>query len=203
MRNMLNSVWLLTMLTLLASFHCRDERVAIVNDSSGELSLPTQGRLFRSDWSAATGTSDNAQSDGGKWEQLICASNVRSQVLAVVPGSTAGWTAAPNIMQVTNRGENFCGMVESIVARRSASYFIRMYVRVEDENQPSFHSININSLGDIQVALWAIHHPVPGRGLLAQAHAGASTSRHNPRLAPPNEASHEAMVPLRMARRDL
>ena len=53
-------------------------------------------------------------------------------------------------------------MTESVVAPRGSSYFIRMYIRVEDENQFSFHSVNINSLGDVQVPLWAIFNPVAG-----------------------------------------
>jgi hypothetical protein len=65
-------------------------------------------------------------------------------------------------MQVTNRGADNCGMMESIVAPRGASYFIRMYIRVEDENQYSFHSVNVNSMGDVQVPLWAIFDPVAG-----------------------------------------
>lgn len=169
MIKMVYSVFRLTMLPLLASFHCgeepapiNDQPVPINNDGSAEPSLRTQGRLFRSDWSSATGSSDSAHSDAGRWTDLFCSSTVRSRVLAVVPGSTAGWTATPNIMQVTNRGAQNCGMVESVVAPRGASYFIRMYIRVEDENQFSFHSVNINSLGDVQVPLWAIFNPVAG-----------------------------------------
>ena len=169
MIKMVYSVFRLTMLPLLASFHCGDEPapindqpVPVNNDASAEPSLRTQGRLFRSDWSSATGSSDRAHSDDGRWTDLICSSTVRSRVLAVVPGSTADWTATPNIMQVTNRGEQNCGMVESVVAPRGASYFIRMYIRVEDENQFSFHSVNVNALGDVQVPLWAIFNPVAG-----------------------------------------
>lgn len=156
------SVLRLTMLTFLASFHCGDAPATMDNHGSGEPSLRTQGRLFRSDWSTVTGSSDRAHSDDGRWTELMCSSTIRSRVLAVVPGSTAGWTATPNIMQVTNRGEKFCGMVEAIVAPRGQSYYIRMYIRVENQNQPTFHSINIFSLGDVQVPLWAIFNPVAG-----------------------------------------
>jgi hypothetical protein len=117
------------------------------------------GELFRSDWGTALGTTDRAHSDGGKWDNFICE---RTRVLSVVPGSEAGWTATPNILQVTNRGETACGLVEVTKAvPPGINFYIRVYIRVEDENQPSFHSVNLNSLGAIQAPLWAIWEPSP------------------------------------------
>ena len=65
----------LTMLTLMASVACGNEPA---------------GELFSSNWSTALGTSDAAHSDGGKWNNLICAPTYRNRVLSVVSGSNAG-----------------------------------------------------------------------------------------------------------------
>ena len=117
------------------------------------------GELFRSDWSTALGANDRAHSDGGKWDNFICE---RTRVLSVVPGLEAGWTATPNVLQVTSHGETACGLVEVTRAvPEGVNFYIRLYIRVEDENQPSFHSINLNALGDIQTPLWAIWQPSP------------------------------------------
>ena len=138
----------LTMLTLMASVACGNEPA---------------GELFSSNWSTALGTSDAAHSDGGKWNNLICAPTYRNRVLSVVSGSNAGWTATPNVLQVTNRGEVNCGMVEVTNAvPTGTNFYIRVYIRVEDENQPSFHSIDLNAVGDIQTPLWAIWEPQAG-----------------------------------------
>jgi hypothetical protein len=178
-----------TVLALLASVHCGDEPATTTSDDSGEPPFHTQGQLFRSDWSSVRGNSDDAHSDGGRWTELFCSPAVRRRVLAVVPGPSAGWTATPNVMQVTNRGDQNCGLVESVVAPRGASYFIRMYIRVEDEKQNSFHSVNVNSMGDIQVPLWAIFDPVAGVDYspkLTLAHPNPSEIRNwRPRMKIP------------------
>ena len=148
MTQMLDTALRLTVLTLIASLACGNEPA---------------GELFRSDWSTALGATDAAQSDGGKWDNLICPNPYRNRVLSVVPGSTAGWTATRNILQVTNRGEVNCGLVEvSTAVPRGTNFYIRVYVRVEDENQPSFHSIDLNAVGAIQAPLWAIWEPSAG-----------------------------------------
>ena len=137
-----------TALTLMASLACGNRPAGV---------------LFRSDWSTALGANDAAQSDGGKWDNLICAGTYRNRVLSVVAGSTAGWTATPNILQVTNRGEQNCGAIEVTNAvPPGTNFYIRVYIRVEDENQPSFHSINLNPVGAIEAPLWAIWEPSAG-----------------------------------------
>lgn len=144
------------LLALCALLACETD-TSIPDQAGGTQPPPAESTLFRSDWSTATGTGIDALSDGGKWEDLICAQAVLERSLEVVPGSTAGWTATPNVLQVTYSGDTNCGQVESTVARRGQSYFIRMYIYVQDLNQPTFHSINVNSLGDVQVPLWAAH----------------------------------------------
>lgn len=131
-----------TVLTLLVLLACRNQPA---------------GELFRSEWSTALGANDRAQSDGGKWDNFICDTTGRNRVLSVIRGSEVGWTATPNVLQVTSHGETACGLVEVTKAvPEGINFYIRMYIRVEDANQPSFHSVNLNALGDIQTPLWAI-----------------------------------------------
>jgi hypothetical protein len=147
MTDMRDTALRFTVLTLMTSFACGNEPA---------------GELFRSDWTTALGATDAAQSDGGKWDNLICPGPYRNRVLSVVAGSNVGWTATPNVLQVTNRGEVNCGLVEvSNAVPSGTNFYIRVYIRVEDENQPSFHSVDLNAVGDIQTPLWAIWDPSP------------------------------------------
>jgi hypothetical protein len=67
-----------------------------------------------------------------------------------------GWTATPNVLQVTNRGETRCWKVETTSAiPQGQNYYVRFYARVEDEMQTSFHSVAI-SAATTQAALWSI-----------------------------------------------
>ncbi len=91
-----------------------------------------------------------AAGDAGNIGCLICGERGLADAIANVILS--------NVLQITYSGDNNCGMVESTVARRGQSYFIRMYIHVKDLNQPTFHSVNVNSLGDVQVPLWAAQH---------------------------------------------
>jgi hypothetical protein len=159
----------LSAVALFATFACGNDSIALNNTNGGGGGggggggdpLPAQGQLFRSDWSTAVGTTDGALGDGGKWNNQICSGDLRRRVLSVVPGSSAGWTATPNVLQVTNRGGVNCGMVEVTNAvPPGTNFYIRMYIRVEDENQITFHSIDLNAVGAIQAPLWSIFDPV-------------------------------------------
>jgi hypothetical protein len=135
---------------------------ASITVSSAPPPPPPGGVLFSSDWSGMLGNSATAVSDGGKWNQLICPADLRAQVLSIVPGSEAGWTATSNVMQVTNRGGMACGGAQVTGAvPQGTSFYIRMYIRVEDENQFNFHAVNLDQLS-MQVPLWAIFDPVAG-----------------------------------------
>jgi hypothetical protein len=123
---------------------------------------PSGSTLFRSDWNTATGSTNLAIGDNGRWNDMICPSSGREAVLAVVAGSTAGWTATPNVLQVTNRGSFNCGGVQTSGAVPvGTSFYIRMYIRVEDENQMNFHPVNLDQI-NMEAPIWAIFDPVAG-----------------------------------------
>jgi len=121
------------------------------------------GSVFQSNWSTLLGTSDSAQGDGGGWNSLLCSPSIRSEVLSVVSGGAHGWTATPNVLQVTNAGSSNCGKVEqrSAIPETANSFYVRVYVRVTGAsgNGNTFHSMALNGQGNIQVALWAIAEP--------------------------------------------
>jgi len=125
---------------------------------------PTDARVFQSNWSTATGTGDHAVSDGGKWDNFYCESSVRARVLSVVPGPSHGWTATPNVLQITNAGSANCGMIEnaSDIPQTANNYYIRMYIRVTNVGSGglTFHSVKMAVLNPIQAIYWGIHSPV-------------------------------------------
>jgi uncharacterized protein YjdB len=133
-----------------------------VTTSSTTPPPPSQGVLLRSDWNTALGNTNQAIGDGGRWPEFMCWP-VYTEVLSVVPGSQAGWTATPNVLQVRNRGGGYCGQVENRTAvPQGRDFYVRMYVRVEDENQPNFHPVTLNCCGAIEASPWAIFNPVAG-----------------------------------------
>lgn len=154
--------------TITASAGGRSASAAITVTSSTPTPTPTpppsgENVLFSSNWSAGTGDTDFATSDGNTWPYLVCPDFARRPVLRVVQGSNAGWTATPNVLQVTNRGSSNCGQLETRSdIPQGRDYFVRMYIRVEDEDQIGFHSVAINCCGDIQASAWAIFNPTAG-----------------------------------------
>lgn len=110
---------------------------------------PTPGSLFfRSTWSTALGTSENAFEDGGKWE-LICCSGA-SNIFGVVAPSTVNWTGAGNVFRVLIRGTAGSQM-EAPPLPVSTSHWVRMYVRNDDNANFNWHPSAYNTLGAIQL----------------------------------------------------
>lgn len=124
------------------------------------------GVVFRSNWSAAAGNSDFAVMEGatafnpdsgryvgGKWDQSYC---THRDVLSVVPGSTIGWTATANVLQVSNRGDTRCWKVENTTAIPAGSYYVRFYARVDAANAgPTFHSVAL-AWQSAPASIWSI-----------------------------------------------
>jgi hypothetical protein len=83
--------------------------------------------------------------------------------MAVVPGAQHGWTLTPNILQITNMGQDFGGKLEQSTAipTTANNFYIRAYIRVTGAsgNGITYHSIALNGLGDIQAKLWGINEP--------------------------------------------
>jgi len=126
--------------------------VAEASVTVGTLPPPPVGVFFQSDWSTATGNSDNAISDGGKWNSLLC--QQRAQTLSVVPASSVGFTRSTNVLRLQQLGTT-CGTLERTDAvPQSTSHWGRMYFRNDENSTQHNHVVTYNPLGDIQVAFW-------------------------------------------------
>jgi hypothetical protein len=115
--------------------------------------------LFQSNWSAATGTSSNAITDGGAWNQRLC--SMFTSVANVIGGSSVGWNLTPNVLQITRAGTN-CTQVEREPVpglSQGQDYYIRIYIRNDatapDGQNASNHPVCINCLGQIQAVPWS------------------------------------------------
>lgn len=116
---------------------------------------PPVGVTFSSDWSTATGTSDNALRDGGKWNTAYCAQ--AATVLSVVPGGPVGWTKTANVLRLQQLGASGCGTLEKVDAvPLSTSHWGRLYFRNDEIGTQHNHVVTYNpGVGaPIQTALW-------------------------------------------------
>ena len=141
--------------------------------------------LFRSDWGTATGSSENAVQDGGRWNESYCG---HQDVLSVVPGATVGWSGTANALQVTNRGETRCWQIETTRAiPQGRSYYIRFYAMVDTENQTNFHPIAIN-VGDgvtpTQMSPWSIESPTSNGWQVAHRYSRLSYNDYGWKATP-------------------
>jgi len=165
---------------------------ATVTTPEPEPAPPSGEVLFRSSWNSGTGNGDAAVSDGGIWPALVCPAFARQPVLSVVPGSQIGWTATANVLQVTNRGSEYCGQVETRnQLPQGQDLFIRMYIRVENESQINFHPVDLNCCGDIQVPLWSIDRPQAGVSYVPRMIIKPRDGRGDQRFSPPALAQRQ------------
>jgi hypothetical protein len=115
---------------------------------------PTGPNLFSADWSTATGNSDNAISDGGRWNVNFCAPS-RSSVLNVVSGASLGWTKTPNVMSVRYLGESCAQFQRNNAVPASTSHYARFYFRNDATAGSNHHPVTYNCCGAIQVVPWS------------------------------------------------
>jgi len=153
---------------------------AVVPEAAAPPPPPPVGVTFSSDWSTATGTSDNALRDGGKWNTLYCAQ--AATVLTVVAGNTVGWTKTPNVLRLQQLGASGCGTLERLNAvPLSTSHWGRFYFRNDEIGTQHNHVVTYNpGVGaPIQTALWNRWGASDGVNIFIRTYytaAGASTT---------------------------
>lgn len=127
--------------------------------SDGLQMLPTQGRLFVSNWDTAIGNTQEAIDDGGAWDMLWCSGTPSPNmfdIMTVVPGSDVGWTLTDNVLRITQRGASGCANVETTNSiEPGTDFYVRFYVRNDDPTALNFHPVTLNCCGDIQAVLWS------------------------------------------------
>lgn len=119
--------------------------------------------LAEINWNSALGTSDLALSDGNNenaFDTFYCFST-RADVMQVITGSAVGWTATPNVMQITSRGQEFCGDVEWSIGSspipESTSHYGRFYFRVEEGFLTNHGVSKYKTSGVIEIVPFALN----------------------------------------------
>lgn len=122
---------------------------------------PTPGTLaLSSDWSTATGSTDAALTDGGRWNASgQCMLDGENRVLRVVPGAPLGWTRTPNVLRVSLHDvppSPGCGQVEWIDRLpASTTHWGRFYYANDERAMISSHNFSQNfGVGDPGPIQW-------------------------------------------------
>ena len=113
-----------------------------------------------SSWSAATGASQFAVTDGGAFNDYYSCS--RSDVLSVIAGSSVGWARSANVFRVQEIGGGACGAVQKTqVVPVSTTHWGRMYFRNDETTQNiSEHNFSYHFVGNIQL-IWFNRRATP------------------------------------------
>jgi len=101
--------------------------------------------VFQSDWSTATGTSNTAVQDGGRWMNYWEFNNGTGvQLLSVVGG--VGPTGYPNALKVLQRGSTYAAnLQQDHVVPVSTDYYVRFYMRNDDTSPPGDHIVTVDT----------------------------------------------------------
>lgn len=131
-----------------ASSFVRALRARAAREAAGD-AVPIH---FSSAWGTGTGNSDQATSDGGKWDTFYCWEG-RPNVLSVVPGGPLGWERTPNVLAVRQTQE--CGNIEKLnTVPASTTHWGRFFFRNDENATGHLHPVTYNVSGTIQIAPW-------------------------------------------------
>jgi hypothetical protein len=108
--------------------------------------------FFASDWSAATGNSATAQTDGGVWDNRYTPGNIEQCFTIVTAASApAPFARTPNVLRLTQRGSTINGTVEKVNALPlNASYYGQLFVLNNGDTQTMNHPLTQNLIGGFQ-----------------------------------------------------
>jgi len=107
--------------------------------SSAIAAEPTNGVLFESNWNTATGTSQRAVTDGGRWplyDEFNRGTGV--QLLSVVSGGPRGH----NALRVQQRGSRYAANLQKkSFGAPSTDYYLRFYMKNDDTSAAGDHIV--------------------------------------------------------------
>jgi hypothetical protein len=130
---------------------------------------------FTSDWSTATGTSQAALLDGGKWTRIYCQQHANTAT--IVAGAPLGWTKTSNVLRLQQLGETECGTLEKVdLLPASTSHYGRMYFRNDEIGTQHNHVATYNpGVGaPIQLAFWNRNGSASGVAIFLRTYFSAS-----------------------------
>lgn len=107
---------------------------------------PPPATVFETNWTAATGSTREAVTDGGRWDILACEASF-ANVLSVVPGAPLGFSEATNVLRVRQLGSGPCGVIQKTNAvPRSTSHWARFYFRNDESGTRNDHTFAYNNV---------------------------------------------------------
>ena len=111
-------------------------RSVTVNNASGG------SAVFTSNWDTATGTSNAAVTDGGRWPVYMEFNGGSSvQLMSVVPDGVNGH----NALRVQQRGSTFAAnlQIDNMVPQ-SSDYYVRYYMKTDDTSSAGDHIVTVD-----------------------------------------------------------
>ena len=100
------------------------------------------GIVFQSDWSAATGTSNAAVTDGGRWMNYWeFDQGTGVQLMSVVSGGPGG----RNALKVLQRAELAAALQQDTVLPPSTDFYVRFYMRNDDVSPNGDHIVTVDA----------------------------------------------------------
>jgi hypothetical protein len=101
------------------------------------------GVILESNWDTATGTSNNAVTDGGRWPNYWEFNNGSGvQLMSVVTGGPGGH----NALRVQQRGSTFAAVVQiDDFLPQSTDYYVRYYFKTDDTSSAGDHIATVDS----------------------------------------------------------
>jgi hypothetical protein len=143
-----------------------DDNVAATDDTAQVTATPVASPafVFESDWSTATGTTDNALNDGGTWGSIGCPGTAAAVGL-VLDGAALGWTRTTNVIRMEFNGAGPCIMLEqSDAVTISTTHWGQFWIRNDSVGTKNDHPVAYNNLhfsGDIQAVPFTRHSNNP------------------------------------------
>ena len=100
------------------------------------------GVIFESSWSATTGTSKDAVTDGGRWPNYWEFNNGGNvQLLSVVPEGVNG----QNALRVQQRGPKYAAFLQvDDVLPQTRDYYVRFYMKNDDTSAAGDHVVTVD-----------------------------------------------------------
>ncbi len=101
---------------------------------------PSGGVLFESNWNTATGSTNAALTDGGRWPIINQYDSPPTPGVSVVSGGPNG----QNALRVQQRGPSYpVEVAKTNFASQSTNYFLRYYFKTDDTSSAGDHIVTV------------------------------------------------------------
>ena len=142
---------------------------------SGGGAPPASSFAFQVDWLTATGTSDNAVSDGSRFDKFDICTSTRADVMQIIDGSGLSLPASSgmtNVCQMTLHGTK-CGNVEVTAAvAASTTHYGGFWFRDDRNTGNIAHAVVYPYGGTLELIVWGTYGYSDGAAFGLKTKAG-------------------------------